>query len=220
MRNFRERAICEVPRTPSRRSSQDAPSGYFVEQSPARCERFLRVPSWRSDGQIFPTRPKGVFVSVELRMLSFSVVLGIVQNIAASHAARLQVDGEPQGREGRAATWCGRAPGSGFAQLRGDLPFVRRRRPGGARHGHPRRAHRVGSTALLLGSCGLRAPLRGRGPADPFAGVERRHDRHRVDRRCSAVWMSITFSGLGRGGLIACELRRIPLPRTWVNKGK
>ena len=34
--------------------------------------------------------PKGVFVSVELRMLTFSVVLGIVQIIAASHAASLQ----------------------------------------------------------------------------------------------------------------------------------
>ena len=30
-------------------------------------------------------------------------------------------------------------------------------------------------------------------PADPFAGVEHRHDRHLVDRRCLAVWMSITF---------------------------
>src|SRR5215216_7916550 len=34
--------------------------------------------------------PKGVFVSVELRMLTFSVVLGILQIIAASHAASLQ----------------------------------------------------------------------------------------------------------------------------------
>src|SRR5215217_9679772 len=80
----------QLRRTPLWRSSQDAPSGYFFEQSPARCERFLRVPSWRSDGQVFPTRPKGVFVSVELRMLTFSVVLGIVQIIAASHAASLQ----------------------------------------------------------------------------------------------------------------------------------
>ena len=62
----------------------------IVEQGLARCERFLRVPSWPSDGQLFPTRPKGVFVSVELRMLSFSVVLGIFQIIAASHAASLQ----------------------------------------------------------------------------------------------------------------------------------
>src|SRR5215218_2327401 len=131
-------------------------------------------------------------------------------------AARLQVDSELQGREGRAATWCGWAPGSSAAQLRGDLPFVRRRRPGGARHKHPRRAHRVGGTALLLGSCGLRAPLCGRGPADAFAGVERRHDRHRVDHRCLAVWMSVTFCGLGRGGLIACALRRIILPGTGV----
>jgi hypothetical protein len=42
------------------------------------------VPSCRSDGQVFPTRPKGVFVNVELRMLTFSVVLGIVQIKAAS----------------------------------------------------------------------------------------------------------------------------------------
>ena len=48
------------------------------------------MPSCRSDGQIFPTRKKGVFVNVELRMLTFSVVLGIAQIIAASHAASLQ----------------------------------------------------------------------------------------------------------------------------------
>src|SRR5918994_821950 len=134
-------------------------------------------------------------------------------------AARLQVDGELQGREGRAATWCGGAPRSSFAQLRGDLPFVHGRRPGGARHGHPQRAHRVGGTAVLFGSCGLRASLCGRGPADPFAGVERGHNRHRVDCRCSATWMSLTISELGRGGLITCELLRIPIPRTSVNKG-
>ncbi|MBA2712290.1 MAG: MAPEG family protein [Rubrobacteraceae bacterium] len=34
--------------------------------------------------------PGGALVSVELRMLTFSVVLGIVQIIAASHAASLQ----------------------------------------------------------------------------------------------------------------------------------
>jgi uncharacterized MAPEG superfamily protein len=34
--------------------------------------------------------PRGSLVSVELRMLTFSVVLGIVQIIAASHAASLQ----------------------------------------------------------------------------------------------------------------------------------
>src|SRR5215210_9195845 len=34
--------------------------------------------------------PKGAFLSVELRMLTFSVVLGIIQIIAASHAASLQ----------------------------------------------------------------------------------------------------------------------------------
>jgi len=37
-----------------------------------------------------PYRPRGSRVSVELRMLTFSVVLGILQIIAASHAASLQ----------------------------------------------------------------------------------------------------------------------------------
>ena len=37
----------------------------------------------------------------------------------------------------------------------------------------------------------LRAPLRGRGPADSFARVERRHDRHCVGRHCPTIWMSI-----------------------------
>jgi uncharacterized MAPEG superfamily protein len=37
-----------------------------------------------------PYTPRGSLVSVELRMLTFSVVLGILQIIAASHAASLQ----------------------------------------------------------------------------------------------------------------------------------
>jgi hypothetical protein len=36
------------------------------------------------------TPKKGAFVSVELRMLVFSVALGIIQIVAASHAASLQ----------------------------------------------------------------------------------------------------------------------------------
>jgi uncharacterized MAPEG superfamily protein len=48
------------------------------------------VPSWPRGKQVFLDTPEGAFVSVELRMLVFSVVLGIVQIVAASHAASLQ----------------------------------------------------------------------------------------------------------------------------------
>src|ERR671920_1010331 len=43
-----------------------------------------------TDKQACPSKERGSFVSVELRMLTLSVVLGIVQIIAASHAASLQ----------------------------------------------------------------------------------------------------------------------------------
>jgi uncharacterized MAPEG superfamily protein len=62
-------------------------SGHFVERGPTGCEKILRVPSWPRGKQVFLDTPEGAFVSVELRMLVFSVVLGIV---AASHAASLQ----------------------------------------------------------------------------------------------------------------------------------
>jgi uncharacterized MAPEG superfamily protein len=49
------------------------------------------VPSWRGDSCSPPhAEERSVLVSVELRMLVFSVVLGIVQIVAASHAASLQ----------------------------------------------------------------------------------------------------------------------------------
>ena len=45
----------------------------------------------QSGKQVFLETPEGgAFLSVELRMLVFSVVLGIVQIVAASHAASLQ----------------------------------------------------------------------------------------------------------------------------------
>jgi uncharacterized MAPEG superfamily protein len=40
--------------------------------------------------RLLETPKKGAFVSVELRMLVFSVVLGIVQIVAASHVASLR----------------------------------------------------------------------------------------------------------------------------------
>src|SRR5215212_8176959 len=43
-----------------------------------------------TDKQACPSKERGSLVSVELRMLTLSVVLGIVQIIAASHAASLQ----------------------------------------------------------------------------------------------------------------------------------
>jgi uncharacterized MAPEG superfamily protein len=43
-----------------------------------------------TDNLACPTKERGSLVSVELRMLTLSVVLGIVQIIAASHAASLQ----------------------------------------------------------------------------------------------------------------------------------
>jgi uncharacterized MAPEG superfamily protein len=43
---------------------------------------------WQTTGQVLQTR--GSLVSVEMRMLMLSVVLGIVQITAASHAASLQ----------------------------------------------------------------------------------------------------------------------------------
>jgi hypothetical protein len=156
-------------------------------------------------------------VSVELRMLSFSVVLGIVQIIAASHAASLQ----------RGYKWTASSRDEKVEPLRGVAGRLDRALGNFVKTfplfaavvlvAHLTDTH-DGSTAVLLGSCGLRASICGRGPADPFAGVERRHDRHLVDRRCSAVWMNIRFSGLGRGGLITCEILRIHLPRASVNR--
>jgi uncharacterized MAPEG superfamily protein len=59
-------------------------------ESPAGCGGLLRVPSWRLSRHVPYMTRRGSLVSVELRMLTFGVVLGILQIIAASHAASLQ----------------------------------------------------------------------------------------------------------------------------------
>ncbi len=48
------------------------------------------MPSWRLEWSSLLCMSGGLLVSVELRMLTFSVVLGIAQILAASHAASLQ----------------------------------------------------------------------------------------------------------------------------------
>ncbi len=48
------------------------------------------MPSWRLSRHVPYMTRRGSLVSVELRMLTFGVVLGILQIIAASHAASLQ----------------------------------------------------------------------------------------------------------------------------------
>jgi uncharacterized MAPEG superfamily protein len=96
-----------------------------------------------------------LLVSVELRMLTLSVVLGIVQIIAASHAASLQ----------RGYRWTASPRDEKVEPLRGVAGRLDRalrnfvetfalfacRRPGGASHGHPQRAHRVGARLYFWG---------------------------------------------------------------------
>jgi len=134
-------------------------------------------------------------VSVELRMLTLSVVLGIVQIVAASHAASLQ----------RGYRWTASSRDEKTEPLRGVAGRLDRAlRNFGETFplfvavvlvAHVTDTHGAltewGGTALLLGPCGLRTPLYSRSPAYPFAGVERRHDRHRVDRSCSAIWVTM-----------------------------
>src|SRR5215218_7719691 len=50
----------------------------------------MRVPLWWTERSSLPYLRGGALVSVELRMLTFSVVLGLAQIITASHAASLQ----------------------------------------------------------------------------------------------------------------------------------
>ncbi len=62
-------------------------------------------------------------MSIELRMMTFSVMLGIVQLIVASHAASLQrgYRWSASLRDEKMPPLRGGAPGSGTAQLRGDV---------------------------------------------------------------------------------------------------
>jgi uncharacterized MAPEG superfamily protein len=130
-------------------------------------------------------------VSVELRMLTFSVVLGIVQIIAASHAASLQ----------RGYGWTASPrdekvePLSGVAgRLKRALRNFSETSPlfvavvliAQLTDTHDALTE-WGGQALFLGARCLRAAVRGRGPFAPFAGMERRHDRHRVGRRRRAL---------------------------------
>jgi len=134
-------------------------------------------------------------VSVELRMLTFSVVLGIVQIIAASHAASLQ----------RGYRWTASPRDEKVELLRGVAGRLERTLrnfletfplfAAAVLIAHLTDTHnaltewgaRGGRQALLLGSRRLRTALRGRGPVGPFAGMERCHDRHRVGRRCPTL---------------------------------
>ena len=126
-------------------------------------------------------------MTVELKMLTLSVVLGIVQIVAASHAASLQ-----RGYQWTASSRDEKVPplqgvaGRLDRALRNFLetfPLFRRCCPRGARDRYTQRAHRLGGAALLLGPPSVRAALCRRGPSGPFTRLERCDGRHLAARR-------------------------------------
>jgi uncharacterized MAPEG superfamily protein len=119
--------------------------------------------------------PKGVFVSVELRMLTFSVVLGILQIIAASHAASLQ----------RGYKWTASPRDAKVEPLRGVAGRL------------DRALRNFVETFPLFAAVVL------------VAHVTDTHDALTEWGARLYFWGRVAYV-LGRGGLIACELPRIP----------
>ena len=121
-------------------------------------------------------------MSVEMRMLTLSVALGIVQILAASHAASLQ----------RGYRWTASPRDEKVEPLRGVAGRLNRALRNfsetfplfaavvlAAQLTGTHNALTVwGGTTLLLGPGGVRATLCRRDPADPFARVERWDHRH------------------------------------------
>src|SRR5215213_2419789 len=138
--------------------------------------------------------PKGVFVSVELRMLTFSVVLGIVQIIAASHAASLQ----------RGYRWTASPRDEKVEPLRGVAGRLDR-----ALRNFLETFPLFAAVVLIAHLTDTHDALTEWGarlyfwaPVGPFAGMERCHDRHRVNRHCPTLEVSVyVIRVLGRRGL-------------------
>ena len=145
-------------------------------------------------------------MTVELRMLTLSVVLGIVQIVAASHTASLQ----------RGYRWTASPRDEKVEPLRGVAGRLNRALRNFVETfplfaavvlaAHVTDTHNAltewGARLYLWGPCRLRAPLRGWGPVGPFAGMERCHDRHCFGRRCPTLEVSVhVLRVLGRRGL-------------------
>ena len=142
---------------------------------------------------------------------ALSVVLGIVQVIAASHAASLQ----------RGYRWTASPRDEQVEPLRGVAGRLDRALRNFVETfplfaavvlvAHVTDTHDAltewGARLYFWGRLCLRAPLCGRSATDPLAGVERCHDRHRVDRRCPTIELRVHASvGPGEPWSYAGEL--------------
>src|SRR5712671_7205742 len=120
-------------------------------------------------------------MTLELKMLALSIILGLVQIVLASHAASPQRGyvwtASSRDEVVPSVDWSGGPTGTGAAQFRRDVSSVRGSRPHSACCGHPELDDRVGSSTLFLGSRRLCGVLRGRGFFGALPCVERGNAR-------------------------------------------
>ena len=124
-------------------------------------------------------------MTLELKMLALSIVLGLVQIVLASHAASLQRGyvwtASSRDEAVPALTGVAGRLAAGAAKFRRDVSSVRCRRPDSARCGHARLDDRVGCSALFLGSRRLSRLVRSRGFSAALPCMERGGARNRLD---------------------------------------
>ena len=129
-------------------------------------------------------------MTLELKMLALSIVLGLVQVVLASHAASMQrgyVWTAFSGRGRAQVDWNRRPTGAGAAQFRRDISSVRRSRAHCSCCRQTQLDDRMGCSALFLGSSLLCRPLRSGGFPTALPCLERGGARDQLDPSIDAL---------------------------------